>query len=392
MYRLDLQRPGVAPQQNGQGYIEFIAANEAFQIVAEYANLAESVSFGNSEENRLLGEFRDNELLYEEKMSLLCPLIEGYPEEDDLFRVATSTFLKIQEDRDAMIVKLAERNPDLFASRIIESYRSVILSPDLKGADRMAFLRKHFFDLSPIDDPELLHAPVYNRKIIEYLRLYMVQGNSFSEQEDAFITAVDIIMANVSGNPELRTFAVEYLLQGFESFGMEKIQTYIVDTYVDETCETDVVGLAMERVKGYKKMAEGEIAADILIRSENNRMVRLSEVDSDYVLVIFWATHCEHCMGMMPDLLEWYERERPENVEIFAVSIDTVVNNWTSYLKQAKLPWINTHEPMGWEGKSAADYNIYATPTMFLLDRQRRIIARPFTMREVRKSTARIGD
>ena len=37
----------------------------------------------------------------------------------------------------------------------------------------------------------------------------------------------------------------------------------------------------------------------------------------------------------------------------------------------------------GFMGKPADDYNIYATPTMFLLDREKKIIAKPISMREL---------
>ncbi len=390
MYRIDLRRPDQSSDRNEGGFIEFVWAAESFMIYADYNDIAGSASFGNSEENRLLGEFREYEELYERKMATLYPLIDRYSEQDEFYRDAVAQFLKIQKERDAFIEKIVQRNPDLFASRLIDAYRSVVIPKDLKGQQRIDFLKNHFFDKAPVDDPQLLHAPVYNHKIIKYLTLYRDQDYSYSDQEDAFIEAVDIIMANVSGDPELRTFAVEYLLEGFQSFGMERVETYIVDTYVDETCVTDAVELARERVERYRKMEEGQIAEDILIRSADRKMVRLSEVDADYTLVLFWATYCEHCIQMMPDLREWYLNEKPDNMEVFAVSIDTSRMQWSRFLKAFEPPWVSTHEPMGWEGKSAADYNIYATPTMFLLDRQRRIIARPYTLRELRRTLRKI--
>jgi thiol-disulfide isomerase/thioredoxin len=299
--------------------------------------------------------------------------------------------VQLQEARDDFIVSLTEDHPDLYASRIIDSYRAVILQPGLKGTERIAFLREHFFEFAPIDNPMLLHAPVYTGKIIEYLRLYRGQDHTFSEQEDAFIYEVDMIMANVSGDPDLRAFAVEYMLEGFESFGMEQVQTYIVDTYVDETCTTDVVELAVERVKGYRKMAEGQTGADILVRNVDNQVVRLSEVDAKYTLLVFWATYCEHCREMIPEIHEWYETERPQNVEVFAVSIDTIKSDWVNYIRTVQPPWIDGHEPMGWEGQSAEDYNIYATPTMFLLDSDLTIVARPFNVRELRRTVRKLS-
>ncbi|MEX0980919.1 MAG: thioredoxin-like domain-containing protein [Bacteroidales bacterium] len=390
MYRIDFMRPGRPGGDSEARFIEFLWSDESFMIYADKNDIAGSASFGNSLENRVLGEYREYEEQYERKMSLLYPLIDRYPEEDEFYSSAASHLLKLQQERDTFMLEIIQRNPDLFAGKIINANRSVIVPPDLRGKQRIEHMKTHYFENTPIDDPELLHAPVYTRKIIEYLMLYRSQDYSFSEQEDAFIEAVDMIMANVSGDPDLRTFAVEYLLEGFQSFGMERVETYIVDTYVDETCTTDVVELAQQRVEGYRKMEEGQIAEDILIRSANRKMVRLSEVDADYILVLFWATYCEHCTQMMPELREWYLNDRPENLEVFAVSIDTSRSDWDLFLQVVEMPWINTHEPMGWEGKSAADYNIYATPTMILLDRERRIIARPYTLRELRRTLRKL--
>lgn len=389
MYKIDLQNPYQPKQpdrQDGPGYIEFIWGEESFEIYADYRDIPGTVSFSNSEENRVLGLFREFEVAYERKMNAMYTLIDLYPPGDRFYDQAASHFLQLQEDRDEYIVSLTDKYPGLFATRIIDSYRTVTLQPGLQGDERIAFLREHYFERAPINDPVLLHAPVYTGKIIEYLRLYRGQDYTFSEQEDAFIEAVDMIMANVSGDPDLRSFAVEYMLEGFESFGMEKVQTYIVDTYVDETCATDVVELAVERVKGYRKMAEGQTGADILVRNVDNQVLRLSEVDADYTLLVFWATYCEHCREMIPEIHEWYDTERPQKVEVFAVSIDTVKSDWVRFIRDVHPPWINSHEPMGWEGQSAEDYNIYATPTMFLLDSDLTIVARPFNMRELRRT------
>ena len=390
MYRLDLERPGISDKKGKVGYIEFIWGRESFKIYSDFDDLAASVSFENSVENSFMDEFRRYEMNYEAKMSALYPLIDRYPEDDKFFNEAKDHFVKMQEERDLFIQGFTEAKPDLFASKIVSSYRSRVLSPLQSGQERITFLQQYFFDLSPIDEPALLYAPVYTKRIIDYLKLYGNQNYSFSDQEDAFIQAVDVIMANVSGDPELRTFVVEYLLEGFQSFGMEKIQTYIIDNYVDETCETDAVDLAVERALGYRKMAKGQVAADIFIRSTDNEMHSLSELDSEYTLVIFWATYCEHCTKLIPKIKAWYNEKIPNNLEVFSVSIDTVKLDWIKYTELLDPPWISTHEPMGWEGKSAEDYNIYATPTMFLLDRERKIIAKPYTFRELLREVGKL--
>ncbi len=391
-YRVYFGRPEFNQRDAAEKlFIEFIWCKESFSVSADYLDIRTSVAFENSEENDVLGDFREYETDYEEKMSAMYPLIDRYPQKDEFFAEAKTHFMTLQEEREEFILALIEEHADLYVKDLISSYLSLILKPELKGMDRMAYLRYHFFDKAPIDKPGLIYSPVYNYKIIEYLSLYRDKNNSYSQQEDAFIEATDIIMANVSADADLRSFVVEYLLEGFNSFQMEKVQSYIAENYVDETCTTDVVELAMQRVEGYKKMELGAIAADFKIRSIDNEAIVLSKLKNDYTVVIFWASHCEHCVRMMSKLKDWYLSDIPDNVEIVAISIDTVKTNWTSYVEQMKLPWINVHEPLGWEGKSASDYNIYATPTIFVLDRKRKILAKPITFRELKRDLVEVA-
>ncbi|HKK63895.1 MAG TPA: thioredoxin-like domain-containing protein [Bacteroidales bacterium] len=385
MYRLDFGGTPSGAAERQKKYIEFIWNNESFKITADFEQLASTTSFSNSFENRLLSEFRNYELAYERKINVLFMVLDQYPPGDRYYKTTAQFFISLQHERDSFLLSFNQSAPGTLVSKLALANRSPVIPLDMKAASRQIYMQEHFFDQAMIDDPALLYLPVYNRKIIDYLMLYRESDYTFSEQQEAFKKAVDIIMANVSGNPDLRGFAVEYMLDGFESFGMEKLQTYIIETYYDETCATDEMELAKERVKGYKKMAEGQTAEDILLRSHDNEIVQLSAIDADYTLVLFWATYCPHCVEMIPDLKKWYKSDRPDNMEVLAISIDTLKSDWTNYLKANPLPWINAHEPMGWEGKSAEDYNIYATPTMFLLDRKRTIIARPFKVRELKK-------
>jgi hypothetical protein len=86
---------------------------------------------------------------------------------------------------------------------------------------------------------------------------------------------------------------------------------------------------------------------------------------------------------MMPKVKEYYDKQKPKRVEVMAVSIDTNKTEWTKFLNEEKLNWINVSELKGFNSKSADDYNIFATPTMFLLDREKKIIAKPISWREL---------
>ena len=386
MYRVYLEEPEKEDQQEAAKYVEFVFNRESMDIYGQWSDLERSVSIVNSEENRVLQAFKLYENRYEDKMRVLQNVFRQYPADDVFMKAARRQFETLQRERSAWIDSLTEAHPGLYVSRIIAAYRSVFIPADMGEAERQEFLKKNYFREAPIRDTALVHTPVYHYRIIEYLMMYRRQGLSFAEQEQAFMEAVDAIMANVAPDEELMTYVTDYLIEGFHSFQMEEIQTYILDHYVDELCRTDVTEMARERSEGYRKMAIGETAPDLVVTDRDNRVVTLSEMDHDYVAVVFWSTDCPHCSGLIPRLAEWYRDDREADLEVIAISIDTVPALWEEFLGEHTLPWINANEPLGWKGKAPTDYNVYATPTLFILNRNREILAKPFTWRDFRKA------
>jgi thiol-disulfide isomerase/thioredoxin len=144
-------------------------------------------------------------------------------------------------------------------------------------------------------------------------------------------------------------------------------------------------------LEGYEKMAPGKKAPDILIPEEDGRQLRLYDLDHDYILVLFWASWCPHCTSFLKQLNTWY-RDKSIDIEVFAVSIDTSRFAWEEQCMIGSYPWINTLSNAGWDGKAPKDYNVYATPMLFLLDRERKIIAKPLTFKEFKKEIELLGE
>jgi hypothetical protein len=51
--------------------------------------------------------------------------------------------------------------------------------------------------------------------------------------------------------------------------------------------------------------------------------------------------------------------------------------NWEEASKRYNIQWINTCNLKGFESPVIKDYNIWQTPTFFLLDADKKIISRP---------------
>ena len=373
-------------------FVEFIFNRENIEINVPSADGNVLPYFEGSEENRVYSGFMEFELGYEERLMAVYRQLSTLPSGEYEQEAVEGEYNALQQERNHYMDSITGLYPDLYAVRIMNAFRSPLIPGEMGHLRRIDTLKQCFFNHAAIEDPALLNAPVYTFKLIDYLSLYKVDSLGKEEQEKEFIKAVDHIMVNVFGNEELRTFVVEFLLQGFEMLDMEQVQMHIADQYLDVACKSDVEELILSRMEGYKKMAPGETAPDIVLRDTEGTNHQLSDIPEDYVLVIFWASSCDHCRDMLPELQRWYLSEENFGVEVLSISIDTSLTDFERYMEQLDPQWITAHDPLGWYGKVSSDYHIYATPSLFLLDKERSIIARPSSFRQFNRAVKKLGD
>lgn len=369
-------------------FVEFIFNMENMEIFVASSEQGPVPYIENSMENQVYGEFMHFELGYEAQlMSVYGQLKPIQGDRDD----AVTRYNTIQEEREHYMDSINQLYTDFYAIRIMNAFRAPIIPGEMAHHERIDTLKECFFDKASIDDPMLLYAPVYTFKLIDYLSLYKVDTLTKNQQEEAFMEAVDWIMLNVSRDEELRTFVVEFLLEGFELLQMERVQMHLADHYLDEACESDIVELVLSRMEGYKKMTPGQKAPEFIIRDVEGKNHQLSKLGHSYVLVLFWSSTCEGCRDLLPELHDWYLKENTYDLEVVAISIDTSVANFEYLYKQLKPSWITMHDPLGWYGKVSSDYHVYATPSLFLLDRERTILARPASFRQFQRAIKKLG-
>ncbi len=374
------ERIGEVVHQNR--FVEFIFNGENMDLFIASTEWGPVPYMENSLENQVYSDFMDFELGYEEElMGLYGQLYPSRPGAEDLDK-QIDRYNQLQGERTRYLDSLTHLYPDLYAVRIMNAFRSPFIPGEMSHQQRIDTLKHCFFQYAAIDDPKLLYAPVYTYKIIDYLSLFKDLTLGFEEQEEQFIEAVDLIMVNVSGDEELRGFVVEFLLEGFELLDMEKVQMHLAENYLDEACESDIVELVLSRMDGYREMAEGAQAPDFIIRDVEGGLHQLSGMDHSLVLVVFWSSTCEGCRELLPELNSWYESSNNLDLEVVAISIDTSAANFAFLYDQLEPNWITAHDPLGWYGKVPSDYHVYATPSLFLLDRNRTILARPRSFRQ----------
>lgn len=103
----------------------------------------------------------------------------------------------------------------------------------------------------------------------------------------------------------------------------------------------------------------------------------ISNSDSKYFILDFWASWCSPCIASIPILKYIYEKYHKKGLEIIAVSIDEDVLSWNKKLKQVNTPWIDLifdKDKISIEDLHQK-YNFKSVPYSILLDKSGKIIS-----------------
>lgn len=365
----------------GKKSLDLIFNHEAISFTTENSSVYDSLKILKSEENRSYYRFMKAKRKFNRKFELLNPLIDYFPREDSFYLLARDKYISIQKELNKLADEIIEKDPGSFAARLIALQKPPFLDPSLNEEERFTYLKDHFFDDKKFNDIELLSTNAYPGLAIDYMSLFGNPNFSQDQLEEELKKAVDEIMYRSLDNDIVYEFIVDYLVGGFEKYHFDKVLDHIAQSYTGGQCENEEIKSDLAtRLEKYAELAEGKTAPDIVTADISGNTVRLSEIGTDYVLVLYWASWCPHCNEALPQILDIYSAQKQKKFEILAISLDEDRAEWEKALEGKNFNWINACDLKGWNSKAARDYNVYATPTMFLVDKNLTIISKPITV------------
>ena len=133
------------------------------------------------------------------------------------------------------------------------------------------------------------------------------------------------------------------------------------------------------------KTGIGEKAPDFDIElTKNGKTVtkKLSELNlADEYVVLFWSSTCSHCLYEVPKFYKYIETK--PNIKVIAVGLEDGPDNWEK-VKQKFPDFIHVYGAGHWDNEIGNDYGVNATPTYFILDKDKHIIDKPNTLDDLK--------
>jgi peroxiredoxin len=373
---------------NNKKWLDFVYGGNDIEIETDAKNTLVETKIIQSDENKIYYDFINLNKDYKTKTELLQLIIARYPETDNYYQSTKEKLNQTQEEYLYFINVTTQSNTNSFIARYVRSAQLPVVNSETLPDQYLNYLKSHALDNVDFFDSDLIYSDVFTNKAIEYLTYYRNPQLPMALLEKEFQTSVDNILNKAKVNDIVYKHIVEYLLDGFKKFGFDNVINYIIDNYVikDDICLDEKLETALERrIQQNKLFKPGFTVPDIEMTDQIGSMVKLNNINTEKTLIIFYASWCPHCKNLLPQIYQLYKNQKFKQLEVLAVSIDSSKTDWLNFITTHKMDWINVSDFKGWEGKATIDYCIYATPTMFLIDREKKLIKIITEIEELKK-------
>jgi thiol-disulfide isomerase/thioredoxin len=377
--------PGMYLLRTAEGNsIRILYNNEEIRLVSGGTDDASVVEFIQSDENKHWYEYfiLKNETQY--LQDLLKPILQQYPQNELFYNQTREEYNKLQIKLHEKANEIIESHPETMAARFIKTDLSPIIDTELSFDQQRIQLKKDFFNETDFSDTLLIQSDILSRKMIDYLSLYQRPNMSMPELQLEFIRGLDAILKLASVENKMYLFVIEYFIEGFYRMGLTGVSDYLSTLpNLNSDCMDVETLMQIEQIVGpYRKIINGTNAPDIVSLDIKGNPFDLKKLNNKKIILVFWSMTCPHCLDLLPELNQ-FGKENPE-VAIVSIIMSPLNNTLKSHIDQERLDWIHIADGKGWDSPIIEAYMIFGTPTLFLLDEEKKIQSKPSGMAELK--------
>lgn len=281
------------------------------------------------------------------------------------------------------------------------------------------YYKRHYWDEVNFGEDAVMKNPFFYSKLKRYFEGVVPM------HPDSVCVEIDKILKNTNSEGLLYKNLLAYFTNTYETsqiMGFDKVFVHLVGNYFKDKktngiYSEDVVKRLVNRAEILKPLLLGGKAPELaMIKAEDfykmktlgfenaksseeitklyyknlseitKMNVKLSDVNSDYTILVFWDPDCSHCQVEIPVLLEQYKELIKENIDVkvYSVSMEFEGEKYLKYISDHKLPWINVYD--GTRANNVFQkYDIYSTPVIYVLDKNKIIKAKRIEAAKVKE-------
>jgi len=380
--------------------------DQDLSISADTSDLINGVSFRSSGDNLIFQEYKKFLQNKRGELERLSSAFSSAKTATDSSKIQLRQ-KQLNSEMESFMDQIESEHPTLFVSEFIGATREPLppesmLNGERRHDDSLRFFyyREHYFDRFDPFNIRLLHTPLYEGKIMNYL------SRAVPQHPDSLIVAADYLLTGSKKSEELYRYMLITLFNHYAEskfIGMDAVYFHIAEYYYipDATWSSpEFLGKLKENLASNKPTLIGQEAPNMILRqvpeehfgmADQDTAIKrdphigqdfyVHDIEAPYTILYFWESDCGHCQKSTPALHESYTRLRDKGVEVLSVHVINSIEGkekWVDFVNENQLfGWINCWSPYSNDFRTL--YNLQSYPQLFVLDRDKTIVAKRVT-------------
>lgn len=193
------------------------------------------------------------------------------------------------------------------------------------------------------------------------------------------------MIAKAKQNQETYKYLVWTLMLKYQTpeyMGLDEIFVHLNDKYfasgeMNFWANDKLKKNLKDHADNLRKSLIGKTAPNLIMQDASLQPKELYKIKNKFTIVYFFDPDCGHCKTETPKLVDFYTKNKTRfDVEVYAVSADTSMQKMKEYIKTMNMKWITVNGPRSYVGSYHDLYDAMTTPTLFILDEKKKIIAK----------------
>ena len=386
-------------KDNGMGYLSaadnkasfVVLDKEDIQLKGELLSIPESIVCLSGKENQLFIKYATDHPKREQALSAwdyLQKLYQSdslYVNQNDSKNSIDKEILRIKNEDVSFLKNLDSKSYIswfLPMRKLVSSVSNIAQNKPDEIAPALSAFRN--IDYS---DKKLYKSGLLKNSIESHYWLLENMGKPLDTVNKEMNISTDYLINSLAKDEKKLNEITNYLFDLLERHSLFEASEYLALKALTQNSCTLNSDLA-KQLEIYRTMKKGNTAPDIVFAGDvyNNGAIiknpsKLSEIKSPYTIIVFGASWCPKCVEEISQLLPLYEKWKSKGLEAVFVSMDTDKTIYNKFVKD--FPFTSTCEYKKWDSKAAQDYYVFASPTLFLLDANRKIVLRPNSVKQI---------
>ncbi len=373
---------GILITANDETFV-VVLSGEDIRIEGESLSIPETLNISNCRENTLFEQYASEHVRREQTLTAWAYLNRIY-ETDELFSIHNEPQKAILKEIGRIKTEdeafLAGLNPESYIYYYLP-LRKLVSSVSAVAQFRTEDIPSTIESFRHIDytDDRLFRTGLLGDIIESHVWLIENSGRSLDSVFVELNISLDILAENLTGNPDRFNEIAERFFDVLEERSLFTSSEHLALNLLNNYGQF-ISNRLSNKLEKYRNMRIGNTAPDIEFtehthRPEHITATRLSEIDADYIMVLFAAQWCPFCRQMMPELRSKYPAWREHGVEVVMINLDDTPQEFRQITDG--VTFLSTTDFQRWNSPMARAYHLTSIPKYYLLNRDLEIILRP---------------